>query len=526
MSEVPVPPPPAPAADPTPPVPPPPTTPDGRQVGEHVGPVTAFWARSPLRIRLVAIVTLVLLAGLGSAVVLTNTLLSQFLVQQVDDQLRSTATQFADQALSRPQDVETPTQTLPSDYFIVLFRDDGGAPEPRYQEAVARQYGVPKLGAYTFTDETRPSGPFTVGAVDMYNTGITPRSEWRVIALVGKSGDDPIGIVYVGLPLHAVHETAAQVQRLLIFSALLITAIGAIVGYVAVRRSLRSLGVIERTAAAIADGDLSRRIPQAPPTTEVGSLAHSLNVMLSQIEQAFAAREASEVRMRRFVSDASHELRTPLAAVRGYGELYRMGALTTPEALSDTMRRIEDSATRMGSLVEDLLHLARLDEGRAIAREPVDLAVLAADAMSDLHALDPTRSVRLVPLTEGGTTGSVVVIGDDDRLRQVLANLVGNAARHTPAGSPVEVALGYLEEDGARTGVLELRDHGPGIPAEHAERVFERFFRVDSSRNRTSGGSGLGLAIVAAITGTLGGRASVRETPGGGLTVRVTLPAA
>ncbi|WP_307844019.1 sensor histidine kinase [Sanguibacter suaedae] len=489
--------------------------------GKHVGPLTALWARTPLRVRLVGIVTLVLLAGLGIAGVLATTLLSRSLVGQVDARLAETAEALADNPLS----VLEPGG-LPSDFYIALFPS-----EPQYepwrqiQKETQLAYGEPQLTSYTFTEESRPEGPFSIGAVDVF--GSNPRGDWRVVALTPR---DPtgarLGTFYVGLPLAGTETTVKTLTQLLALSAVLITAFGAVVGYVAVRGSLRPLRDIERTAAAIADGDLGRRVRQAPTTTEVGSLAHSLNVMLAQIEQGFAEREASEARMRRFVSDASHELRTPLAAVRGYGELYRMGALTTPESITDTMRRIEDSASRMGALVEDLLHLARLDEGRELRREPVDLAVLAADAMSDLHALDPTRSVRLVPLDAQDRTGPCLVVGDDDRLRQVLANLVGNAARHTPQGTPVEVALGYTTTGGVRTGVLEVRDHGPGIRADQADRVFERFFRLDSSRNRASGGSGLGLAIVAAIVGAHGGKVAVSATDGGGLTVRIELPAA
>jgi len=225
--------------------------------------------------------------------------------------------------------------------------------------------------------------------------------------------------------------------------------------------------------------------------------------------------------MRRFVADASHELRTPLATIRGYGELYRMGALTTTDQVDDTMRRIESSATRMGALVEDLLALARMDDGRPMRIGPVDLTVLAADAVSDLHALDPSRSTRLVPLRAGDPGGICEVLGEESRLRQVLANLVGNAVQHTPPGTPVEIAVGRT---GTGFGVLEVRDHGPGIDPEHAARVFERFYRVDASRGRDSGGAGLGMAIVAAIVDAHHGTVTLEQTPGGGTTVRVTLP--
>src|SRR4029079_6319195 len=245
-------------------------------------------------------------------------------------------------------------------------------------------------------------------------------------------------------------------------------------------------------------------------STEVGRLSASLNAMLSQIEQAFAVQAASEERMRRFASDASHELRTPLAAVRGYAELYRQGAVTEKADLDSTMRRIEDEATRMGGLVEDLLTLARLDDQCGAKRAPVDLTRVAAAAVQDARALDPDRSVRLTG--RGGPLGPTDVLGDEARLRQVVTNLVANALRHPPAGSPVELAVG---RDGGY-GIVEVRDHGAGIAPDHARKVFERFFRADASRQRSSGGSGLGLAIVAAIVGAHHGQVGVSETPGGG----------
>ncbi len=259
----------------------------------------------------------------------------------------------------------------------------------------------------------------------------------------------------------------------------------------------------------------------------MGRLTTSLNGMLNQIERAFHAREASEARTRRFAADASHELRTPLASIRGFAELYRQGAVPTAE-VGRTMRRIEDEATRMGGLVEDLLLLARLDEQRPGRTESVDLAVLAGDAVHDARALDPTRRVGLLGLGPAAGPSPAVIVGDEDRLRQVVANLMANAVRHTPAGTPIEVAVG-VTAGGPGTpaaAVLEVRDHGPGLSPEQAERVFERFYRVDSSRSRgQGGGSGLGLSIVAAVVGSHGGRVQTLETPGGGATFRVEIPA-
>jgi two-component system OmpR family sensor kinase len=358
--------------------------------------------------------------------------------------------------------------------------------------------------------------PFTVGST-------VSGARWRMVVLpvADRLTGQVVGSVAIALPLAGAQDTVHDMIVVLVLSGVVILLVGLVAGGWAVRRSLRPLREIESTAEAIAAGDLSQRVPAAPPHTEVGRLAAALNAMLTQIEQAFAVRTASEARMRRFVADASHELRTPLAAVRGYGELYRMGALTTTEQVDDTMRRIEDSARRMGALVEDLLSLARLDEGRPLDRGPVDLTVLAADAVADLRALDPGRPSRVEPLVAGGRVGGCVVDGDEARLRQVLANLVGNVVQHTPAGTPVEVAVGVA--DGR--GVVEVRDHGPGIEPEHAARVFERFYRVDASRGRASGGgAGLGMAIVAAIVDAHAGAVAIAATPGGGTTVRVEVP--
>jgi two-component system OmpR family sensor kinase len=243
--------------------------------------------------------------------------------------------------------------------------------------------------------------------------------------------------------------------------------------------------------------------------------------MLAQIEQSFAAREASEDKMRQFVADASHELRTPLAAVRGYAELYRQGAVRAPEEVASAMSRIEGEAGRMGGLVEDLLTLARLDDQRPLDIAPVDLVVLAADAAQDARAIEPDRSVQVVGLD--GPLTATLVPGDEAKLRQLLANLMSNALTHTPAGSPVEVAVG-LREEGA-TAVVEVRDHGRGVDPEQARKVFERFYRADPSRSRAAGGgNGLGLAIAAAIVAGHEGRIGVAPTPGGGATFVVQLP--
>jgi two-component system OmpR family sensor kinase len=287
-----------------------------------------------------------------------------------------------------------------------------------------------------------------------------------------------------------------------------------ILGWIVIRFSLRPLEQIGRVASDIAHGDLSRRVAPVSQRTEVGRLGLSLNEMLVQIEQAFADRQASEDRLRQFLADASHELRTPLASIRGYAELFRIGAADDPESLERAMSRIEGEARRMGGLVEDLLLLAALDELPELRRAPVDLSELAAHTAEDTRAIAPTREVQL------RTNGPLWVLADTDQLRQVLANLTRNAVIHTPPDTPLELRVGV---DGGRA-VLAVRDHGPGLAAGAASHVFDRFWRSEGGRARGRGGAGLGLAIVKAIVTAHHGHVDARNAPGGGAEFIVTLP--
>jgi two-component system OmpR family sensor kinase len=282
-----------------------------------------------------------------------------------------------------------------------------------------------------------------------------------------------------------------------------------------VRLGLRPLDRMGTTAGIIAGGDLSRRVSPATPRTEVGRLGLALNAMLDRLEEAFAQRQASEDRLRRFLSDASHELRTPLASIRGYAELHRMGATRDPEAVERAMRRIEDEAARMGMLVEDLLALARLDEQRERVRRPVDVAALAADAVDDARATAPDRAIALD--AEPGATA----LADPDQLGQVLANLLRNAIVHTPAGTPVEVSV----RRGGGDVRLRVRDHGPGLPDGDPAALFDRFWRAEGGRERGKAGAGLGLAIVAGIVAAHDGAVSAEDADGGGACFTVQLPA-
>jgi two-component system OmpR family sensor kinase len=281
-----------------------------------------------------------------------------------------------------------------------------------------------------------------------------------------------------------------------------------------VRRGLRPLQRMGATARGIVASDMGQRVEPANDRTEVGRLGLALNTMLDQLEAAFAERAASEQRLRHFVSDASHELRTPLTSMRGYAELLRRNPDMSTGDIILAMRRIEDEAQRMGILVDDLLLLARLDQGRPLERTPVDLEAMVRDAVSDARVTDPSRTIS------ARVSAPLVVTGDDARLRQALGNLLRNAQVHTPPGTPVEVVLHNSDAH----AVIEVVDHGPGIPNGNADRIFERFYRADPGRSRDQGGSGLGLSIAAAIVGAHGGRISLQPTAGGGATFRIELP--
>ncbi len=327
-------------------------------------------------------------------------------------------------------------------------------------------------------------------------------------------------VFVVGIPLTAVDNTLAHQLHLELYVSLAVLAGLALAAWALVRLSMRPLERMTKTAGEIASGNLSARVEHTDERTEVGQLGAALNVMLTQIEEAFREREESENRLRRFVADAAHELRTPLTSIRGFAELFRNGTANRPEDLAVALRRIEGESVRMAGLVEDLLLLARLDQGRPLRFEPLDLVQLADDAAADARAIDATRTVTVT------APETLLAEGDEQRLRQVTGNLVNNALAHTSPGTPVEILL-TPEGDEAKLSVV---DHGPGIGEEDASHVFERFWRADRSRRRSqqagnlSPGAGLGLSIVAAIVAAHGGRVSVERTPGGGATFVVQLP--
>ncbi len=371
------------------------------------------------------------------------------------------------------------------------------------------------LGLYR--GQTRPPAP-DIGREDLGDgartvAAVSGSGRYRVISQRDRFSNARI---VIAVPLADTDQTLSRllvVEALVIGGVLLLIGLGA---WVVVRVGLLPLDRMGHTAGRIAGGDLSHRVADTDPRSEVGRLGGSLNAMLDRLEEAFSEREASEARLRTFIADASHELRTPLTSIRGYAELYRIGVARGEADTARAMQRIEEEATRMGVLVEDLLTLARLDSVEEVARAPVHLAPLVRDAVDDARASAPEREIAVDAADAG------VVSGDRDGLRQVLANLLRNALVHTPPGTPIEV--GVHREAGALA--LTVRDHGPGLPTDDGDALFERFWRAEGGRERGKGGAGLGLAIVAGIVDAHGGTVAAANADDGGAIFTVRLPAA
>ena len=476
----------------------------------------------PMRARLVA--TLIALAAIGLVVAafVTHALLASFLLNRFDEQQASTS-RFVYPVVVRggggrvfdPRGPLQSSRLLATNSYVAVV-DNSGAVIGQWSYnaddgtwVAPSATSVPQLPKSTFTH----GKPFTV----------TDKKGDRYRVLVDHDPNDALTVRSTGAPavavfatpLRDVDQTLGRLTKVEIGVTAGVLVVLGVVAWFAVGVGLRPLRRMEQSANAIAAGDLSRRVEHPDPRTEVGRLGLSLNTMLGRIEEAFAAQAASEERLRRFLADASHELRTPLTSIRGYAELFRPGAARRPDDLEKAMRRIEDESARMSALVDELLLLARLDQGRVPAREPVLLAELAADACDDLRTAAPDRTVIL------DADPDALVSGDELQLRQVLANLLGNARVHTPPGTPVDVRVAI---EGALV-VVEVTDHGPGLPPEGLPHVFDRFYRADPSRGRHLGGAGLGLSIVAAIVQAHGGRVGALNVPGAGARFRVELPA-
>ncbi|MCW2886887.1 MAG: two-component system, OmpR family, sensor kinase [Streptosporangiaceae bacterium] len=540
--------------------------------------------RTPLRIKLIAAVLLLVVLALAVISVATVYVMRSYLVTRADAQLGDAARQLVQQVEGgrAPRGPDGKIILAPPYGVVVQLRDARGT---LLQSVLSmdRSAGDTAGPALTGDVSQRAGRPFSTSAAN------GDGDRWRVLVLDLSGG----GTVTLALNLKEVDRTVHRLTTVDLLVGGMVVLVLAAAGVWIVRTSLRPLDEIEDTAEAIAEGDLSRRVPERHPRTEVGRLGRSLNGMLGQIETAFRSRAESEEaarrseaaarsseesarnseeRMRRFVADASHELRTPLTAIRGFAEFYRQGAARSPAETDRLLRRIEDSASRMGLLVEDLLLLARMDRQRSLERRPVDLLALAADAVQEARVMAPGRNVELS--VRGGV--AYQVLGDEPRLRQVLGNLLTNAITHTPDGTPVEVRLatGTLPASGvplpgasaetpvvvsegvpaSRAGaqgvpgpsvtaedipgpdaagvgsaeipavICEVADQGPGLSPDEVGRIFERFYRADAARSE--GGTGLGLAIVAALVAAHGGTVEVDTEPGRGATFRIALPLA
>ena len=514
--------------------------------------------RAPLRVKMITALLVLVIVALAIISVASLTVFRNYQIQRANQQV--TALYQREVMLIESGHAQFPTLTVLGPYVFAIIQS--GTP----LEAQAAQMPGPQA-AGSLPDLPTSSSWYKANGNRMINVNAVSGSDnWRVItrqfnATVENFGQSQAvnATLIVGVDLGDINGTISQLARIdLLVSAIIVVAL-AVVGVAIVRASMRPLADIEKTARAIAAGDLSRRVPDQDPHTEVGQLARSLNSMLAQIETSFDARtrseaaaRRSEARMRQFVADASHELRTPLTAMRGYAEYYRQrgGMQDDVAAAPDSgpagpqapaaatglgsngrlgradmdriMQRVEQESARMGVLVEDMLLLARLDQQRPIEHRPVDLLTLAADAVQDARIIAPGRDITL----DVGSGAAFLVLGDEVRLRQVIGNLMNNALTHTPDGTPVAVRLLAGPRQPVPSVVLEVADQGPGLRPDQAEHVFERFYRADQARTRTAGGTGLGLAIVAALVAAHDGTVALATAPGQGATFRITLPLA
>ncbi|HEY6787805.1 MAG TPA: HAMP domain-containing sensor histidine kinase [Trebonia sp.] len=480
----------------------------GRGRGHRVPRPRGALRAASIRTRVMAAATL--LVALTSLVTgfLGTTLLRSYLLDRSDSQLRNYATVVSG-TLSRLHTAPGPggpLQALPTQFLMRVIGADG---KTELAGAPLQDTDGPSLSSAQLRDSGAPFTAPSAGA---------PGGPWRVIVRP-LDGAQHLVVAY---SLDDLNSTVTRLELADAIAGALALALLAVVGLPLIRASLEPLARIEATAAAIAGGDLSRRIDHPPGNTEVGRLAEALDAMLGTIEAAYRARadgEAravrSEQRMRQFIADASHELRTPLTSVRGLAEYgLQQGTAATQDELLRLMTMIQNESARMGRLVADLLLLARLDAGPSLTRRPVDLASIAAEAVQAARVVHPGRPVTLV------AAEPVVVRADDERVRQVIDNLLGNACTHTPEGSAVTVTVTAT----ADSGQLSVADAGPGMTPQQAARVFERFYRSDDARDRNSGGTGLGLAIAASLTAAHGGQLTVDTAAGRGATFHVRLP--
>jgi two-component system OmpR family sensor kinase len=477
-----------------------------------------------LQRRLVAVMALLLVTGLAVADIATYAAVRSFLYGRADSTLASSESlafkymTFAAAHHDAVTSAELTRRVTPDVYVVVtdpsghvvVSRPSGSPTHPDPVPVLSKSIPVQQVVNVNSDHFGRHGGAFRPdpNAVVVGSKG-DPDGQYRAVAVTV-----PQGTMTTALSLNPTNDTLNSLRTVELFASLAVLLVMGTLALWVVRRGLRPLRHMAETADAIASGDLTRRVPEEPHSTEVGRLGIALNQMLTQIEGAFAEKSATENQLRQFVADASHELRTPLTSIRGYSELLRRGGFADETGQRKALKRIEEEATRMGGLVEDLLLLAELDRGRPLRAEPVDLHRICADAVDDCNAVDHGHRLSLSP------GRPVVVLGDDERLAQVAHNLVRNALAHTPAGTDVHVVAGTE----GTMGLIRVTDNGPGIDPQQAPLVFDRFYQGDPSRS--GGGTGLGLPIVRAIAEALGGSADVVASNRGGATLVVKIPLA
>jgi two-component system, OmpR family, sensor kinase len=477
-----------------------------------------------LQRRLVAVMALLLVTGLLVADVVTYASVRSFLYGRADDTLSSSETLAYDfltlaakdhlkvsaAALGRHVSPDVYVVITNAQGSVIVRRPSGSPTHPDPEPILGGSIPVQRPSQSENHNFGRYAGTFRPdpNAVVVGSQG-DPTGQYRVLAVTV-----PQGTLVTALSLNPTNDTLASLRRVELLASLIVLVVMGCLALAVVRRGLRPLRSMAETADAIASGDLARRVPALSQQSEVGRLGVALNEMLTQIERAFSEKSSSEERLRQFVADASHELRTPLTSIRGYAELLRRGGFADEAGQRKALTRIEEEATRMGGLVEDLLLLAELDRGRPLLSQPVDLHQICVQVVDDHSTLEHGHPLTMQP------GPPVLVRGDPERLTQVVHNLVRNALAHTPPGTPVSVRT---EVDGTM-GAIRVIDGGPGVEGDEADRIFDRFYRGD--RSRSSGGTGLGLPIVRAIAEALGGSADLLVPPGGGVELRVRVPLA
>jgi len=481
------------------------------------------WSRVSLRTKLTALSVgiiglLLVISSLG-----TVALLRTYLQANVDNVLNKSA---AVMSLEDPDLIQQRLATrqidlpaLPTDYYMGYLRPDGSL-ALSFSQSTKAKAPVPNFSTLNIDTVLRIQGvPFEIDNAGKPVHDLNEGKGWRILAVPLRNSP---GSFVIALPVDNDNALITQYRNIGTGFGALLLVLSALAIWITISSALRPLKEVERTAEAVAAGDFGRRLMEPHSRTEVGRINSSLNTMLGSIQEAMDSRGKALDQMRRFVSDASHELRTPLASVRGYAELYRMGALRDKPALDDAMGRIEAEAVRMGGLVDSLLTLARLDEATEMTLVETNLVPIAREAAKDASVAEHKRTILVTNFDgeELGDDNKVLAKVDAMAIRQVITNLLANASRFSPADRTVELVLGT---QGHKT-VIEVRDHGEGIPKQLREKVFERFFRADNSRNRETGGSGLGLSIVKTILDRHRASIVALETDGGGTTMRIELP--